>query len=76
MKLFLSGIIKSFLCIVLCTSISVASATEIKSLRSYVNTDKTRIVIDVRSEIEFLICIYYCRERSAVRPLPAICVIE
>ena len=29
-----------------------------------------------RSEIEFLICIYYCRERSAVRPLPAICVIE
>ena len=47
MKLFLSEIIKSFLCIVMCTSISAASATEIKALRSYVNTDKTRIVIDV-----------------------------
>ena len=27
-------------------------------------------------KLSFLICIYYCRERSAVRPLPAICVIE
>ncbi|MDO5351617.1 MAG: N-acetylmuramoyl-L-alanine amidase [Succinatimonas sp.] len=50
MKLFISEIIKSFLCIVLCTSISIANATEIKSLRSYVNTDKTRVVIDVEKK--------------------------
>ena len=49
MKSVLKGFINFlFLFLVLCfTFISQAWATEIQSIRSYVNTDKTRVVIDI-----------------------------
>ena len=47
MNSFLRKLISAILCLSLWVAVSVAYATEIQSIRSYVNTDKTRVVIDV-----------------------------